>query len=69
MLAEPIYAGKQMESTSTCVIGSGIMGASTAYHVAQLGHPVRLVEAKGLLTGGTASQACAGGVRFGPYPV
>ena len=52
-----------VKGTGVCVVGAGIMGAATAYYLAKSGHTVRLVERKGILAGGTASQSCAGGVR------
>ena len=58
----PATAGNVM-GAEVCVVGAGIMGAATAYYLAKCGHTVRLVERQGILAGGTASQACAGGVR------
>ena len=52
-----------MESADIVVIGSGIIGSSTAYYLARAGADVILIDSAGPNTGGTASQACAGGVR------
>jgi len=52
-----------MQSADIVVIGSGIIGSSTAYYLAKAGADVILVDRAGPNTGGTASQACAGGVR------
>ncbi len=54
---------ESVKSAEVCVVGAGIMGAATAYYLAKSGHTVRLMERKGILAGGTASQGCAGGVR------
>jgi sarcosine oxidase subunit beta len=52
-----------MQSAEVVVIGSGIIGSSTAYYLAKADADVILVDRAGPNTGGTASQACAGGVR------
>ncbi len=52
-----------MQSPDIVVIGSGIIGSTTAYYLAKAGVDVILVDRAGPNTGGTASQACAGGVR------
>lgn len=52
-----------MQSAEVVVIGSGIIGSATAYYLARAGIDVILVDRAGPNTGGTASQACAGGVR------
>ena len=52
-----------MPSAEIVVIGSGIIGSSTAYYLAKAGADVLLVDRASPNTGGTASQACAGGVR------
>jgi sarcosine oxidase subunit beta len=52
-----------MKATDVVVIGAGIMGASTAYYLSKAGVDVTLIERQGIIAGGTASQACAGGVR------
>jgi len=52
-----------MPSADIVVIGSGIIGSSTAYYLAKAGADVILVDRAGPNAGGTASQACAGGVR------
>jgi sarcosine oxidase subunit beta len=52
-----------MQSAEIVVIGSGIIGSSAAYYLAKAGADVVLVDRAGPNTGGTASQACAGGVR------
>lgn len=52
-----------MVSADYVVIGSGIIGSATAYYLAKAGADVILVDRIGPNAGGTASQACAGGVR------
>ncbi len=52
-----------MQSAEIIVIGSGIIGSTTAYYLARAGADIILVDRAGPNTGGTASQACAGGVR------
>ena len=52
-----------MDSADVVVIGSGIIGSATAYYLARAGANVILIDRAGPNTGGTASQACAGGVR------
>ena len=52
-----------MESADIVVIGSGIIGSATAYYLAKAGASVIMIDRAGPNTGGTASQACAGGVR------
>jgi sarcosine oxidase subunit beta len=52
-----------MPSADIVVIGSGIIGSSTAYYLSKAGADVILVDRAGPNAGGTASQACAGGVR------
>lgn len=52
-----------MESADIVVIGSGIIGSATAYYLARAGADVILIDRAGPNAGGTASQACAGGVR------
>ena len=54
---------RNVKTAEVCVIGAGIMGAATAYYLAKSGHDVLLLDRKGILAGGTASQSCAGGVR------
>ena len=49
------------ESADVVVVGGGVMGASTAFHLAEAGVDVLLVE-RGDLAGGSTSRA-AGGVR------
>jgi len=39
------------------------MGAATAFYLSQSGHDVVLLEGRRVLSGGTASQSCAGGIR------
>lgn len=56
-------AARSVGHPDVSVIGAGIMGAATAYYLAKTGLQVRILERKGVLAGGTASQACAGGVR------
>jgi len=52
-----------MESRTVVVIGAGIIGTSIAYYLAKAGIDVTLIDRRGLLSSGAASQACAGGVR------
>ena len=52
-----------MPSADIVIIGSGIIGSSTAYYLAKAGADIILVDRAGPNSGGTASQACAGGVR------
>ena len=52
-----------MASADFVVIGSGIIGSATAYYLAKAGAEVILVDRARPNAGGTASQACAGGVR------
>ncbi|MBT8371625.1 MAG: FAD-binding oxidoreductase [Deltaproteobacteria bacterium] len=52
-----------MQSAEFVVIGSGIIGSATTYYLARAGADVILVDRAGPNAGGTASQACAGGVR------
>ncbi len=52
-----------MHSAQIAVIGAGIIGSATAYYLAKAGADVVLIDRAGPNTGGTASQACAGGVR------
>ena len=49
------------ESADVVVVGGGVMGASTAFHLAEAGVSVALLE-RGELSGGSTSRA-AGGVR------
>ena len=50
-------------SADYVVIGSGIIGSTTAYYLTKAGADVILVDRAGPNASGTASQACAGGVR------
>ena len=52
-----------MKTADVVVIGCGIIGSAAAYYLAKAGVNVILVDQGGPNTGGTASQACAGGVR------
>jgi sarcosine oxidase subunit beta len=52
-----------MKATDVIVIGAGIVGSSTAYYLAQAGFKVTLIDRRTPLAGGSATQACAGGVR------
>jgi len=52
-----------MESSEVVVIGAGIIGTSVAYYLAKAGIDVTLIDSRGPLSSGAASQACAGGVR------
>ncbi len=52
-----------MKSTDVIVIGAGIVGSSTAYYLAKAGFEVTLLDSRRPITGGSATQACAGGVR------
>jgi sarcosine oxidase subunit beta len=52
-----------MEKADAIVIGAGIVGSATAYYLARAGVDVMLIDRRHPNAGGTASQACAGGVR------
>ena len=52
-----------MKSTDVIVIGAGIVGSSTAYYLAKAGFEVTLIDSRRPISGGSATQACAGGVR------
>jgi len=52
-----------MKTADVIVIGAGIVGSSTAYYLAKAGLEVTLIDRKRPVTGGSATQACAGGVR------
>ncbi len=52
-----------MQSAEIVIIGSGIIGSSTAYYMAKAGADVLLVDRTGPNCSGNASQASAGGVR------
>lgn len=52
-----------MKVTDVVVIGAGIAGSATAYYLARAGIDVTLIERRLPIAGGTATQACAGGVR------
>jgi sarcosine oxidase subunit beta len=52
-----------MNSAEVIVIGAGIVGSSTAYFLAKAGLPVTLIDSRGPIGTGAASQASAGGVR------
>lgn len=52
-----------MKTTDVVVIGAGIVGSSTAYYLAKAGMDVTLIERRMPIFSGTATQACAGGVR------
>ena len=52
-----------METADAIVIGAGIVGSATAYYLAKAGVDVVLIDRRHPNAGGTASQACAGGVR------
>lgn len=52
-----------METAEAIVIGAGIVGSATAYFLAKAGVDVMLIDRRHPNAGGTASQACAGGVR------
>jgi sarcosine oxidase subunit beta len=59
-----------MKTAEVVVVGAGIVGASTAYFLAKKGLDVVLIDRRGVLGSGGASQACAGGVRHqGRVPV
>lgn len=46
------------------IVGGGVMGASTAYHLARGGCPRVVVLERGRLFGSEATGKCAGGVRY-----
>jgi sarcosine oxidase subunit beta len=52
-----------METAEVIVIGAGVVGSATAYYLAKAGVDVMLIDRRHPNTGGTASQASAGGVR------
>ena len=52
-----------MKATDVIVIGAGIVGSATAYYLAKAGLAVTLLDSRIPITGGSATQACAGGVR------
>ena len=52
-----------IKTSDVIVIGGGLIGSATAYYLAMAGFSVTVMEARGLLKGGTASPASAGGVR------
>jgi sarcosine oxidase subunit beta len=52
-----------VKATDVVVIGAGIIGSSAAYYLAKKGVDVTLIERGGPLSSGTATPACAGGVR------
>jgi len=52
-----------MKAADVIIIGAGIVGSSTAYYLAKAGHQVTLIDRRKPVAGGSASQACAGGVR------
>lgn len=52
-----------MKAADAVVIGAGIVGAATAYYLAKAGVDVVLIDRRGAVAGGAASQASAGGVR------
>jgi len=52
------------KTASVVIIGGGVMGASTAYHLAQRGHKDILLLEKEEFFGQGATGRCAGGVRY-----
>jgi sarcosine oxidase subunit beta len=52
-----------METSDVVVIGAGIVGSATAYYLAKAGVDVTLIDRRDPIASGTATQACAGGVR------
>jgi len=52
-----------VKSADVVIIGAGIIGASSAYFLAKAGLDVTLIDSRGPIATGGASQACAGGVR------
>ena len=52
-----------MKASDVVVIGAGIIGSSAAYYLAKKGVDVTLIDRGGPLSSGTATPACAGGVR------
>ena len=62
-IAHPMISHKKMKSKDIVVIGAGIVGSSSAYFLAKAGFDVTLIDNRGPIGAGGASQACAGGVR------
>ncbi len=52
-----------MAASDVVIIGAGIVGSSTAYYLAKAGVAVTLLDRRGSVPSGAASQASAGGVR------
>lgn len=50
--------------TQIVIIGGGVMGASTAYHLAQRGCREVVLLERGPIFGGGATGKCAGGIRY-----
>ena len=52
------------ERAGTVIVGGGVMGASTAYHLAQKGAPDLLLLEREPFFGQGATGKCAGGIRY-----
>jgi len=52
-----------MKPVDVVVVGAGIVGSSTAYFLTKAGLDVMLIDNRGVVGSGGATQACAGGVR------
>lgn len=52
------------DSADVVIIGGGVMGASTAYHLAQKGNPGVLLLERNQFFGEESTGRCAGGIRY-----
>ena len=58
-----------MTETEIVIIGGGIAGTSTAYHLAQYGHDVTLLERGDIASGASGVNAGSiGATGWGVYP-
>src|SRR3990170_4102278 len=63
-MAQPIVNVKVPERADVVVIGGGVMGASTAYHLAKAGAGSVVLLERDTYFGQEATGRCAGGVRY-----